>query len=173
MWDDFAAAQRLVRGRPCVVVATNDAGADPRSGRIDHWVTMHTDKLAAWKLQRWRHGGSGDYVTWSRPETPEGVDRLLPQRGVGSIGLLATWVALQVAERAILCGVPMDLSPHFLPDSPRDNWNAYAMEFREAWVRYADELRPRVRSLSGWTGELLGTPDVAWLDGAESAKLAA
>ena len=38
-----------------------------------------------------------------------------------------------------------------------------AGNYRKGWVEHATTMNGRVRSMSGWTAELLGQPDAAWL----------
>jgi len=62
-------------------------------------------------------------------------------------------------ERIILCGVPMDETPHFRRKEP---WlDCY--RYRKAWDKNAKRLRERTRSMGGWTWELLGEPTEEWL----------
>lgn len=152
LWCDLGA---LEVWKPDVVIATNDAIA-AYPDRIDHAVTLHPEKLVRWRMERWKNRGNGDYETWSRPDTPDGVDRTLSGWSSGSSGMLAVGVALSVgADSVVLAGVPMQAgAAHFFDPSP---WND-VWHHREAWEKRADELRGRVWSLSGWTRDLLGAP---------------
>jgi hypothetical protein len=153
LWRDLAS---LGRWTPELVVATNDAIA-AYSHRIDHAATLHPEKLVGWRLDRWRNGGNGEYLTWSR-RNPELVDRILTGWNQGSSGMFAVGVALEMgAERVVLAGVPMTETPHFHSPAP---WEG-VRHHRDAWEKRADEMRGRVVSCSGWTRELLGGPDEA------------
>lgn len=152
LWRDLDA---LGRWTPDIVVATNDAIA-AYPGRIDQAATLHPEKLTHWRMERWKNRGNGDYQTWSRSDTPEGVDRTLSGWSSGSSGMLAVGVAFEVgAESVVLAGVPIQAeAAHFFDPSP---WEG-VQHHREAWEKRADELRGRVWSLSGWTRTLLGAP---------------
>jgi hypothetical protein len=154
IWRDLAS---LGRWAPDLVIATNDAGT-VYPHRIDAWATLHPEKLVGWRLDRWRNGGNGDYLTWSR-RNPELVDRILTGWNQGSSGMFAVGVALEMgAERVILAGVPMQAeAAHFFDPAP---WDA-VHHHRDAWEKRADQMRGRVVSCSGWTRELLGGPDEA------------
>lgn len=54
----------------------------------------------------------------------------------------------------VLCGMPMDDRPHYW-DEGRQPWKA-CETFRPAWQALAPEYRARMRSMSGWTREMLG-----------------
>lgn len=139
-----------------VTVAVNRA-AISYTGHVDHWVTLHPEKLRHWKMMRAAAGGSDGYVTWSRRE-PRLVHRIAPHVWGGGSGLLAVRVALEEigADRVVLCGMPMDNGPHC---GESDDWGQ-ADRFRPDWEGRAPNLRGRVVSMSGWTRELLGGPEV-------------
>ncbi|MCH8936060.1 MAG: hypothetical protein IIB90_10060 [Gemmatimonadetes bacterium] len=85
----------------------------------------------------------------------------------GASGMLAIQVASVLGvRRAVLCGIPMDTTPHF-PESvihkSTDKWMAVAGHWR-AWVRHLDKIKGWVRSMSGRTMEVLGgRPTAEWL----------
>jgi hypothetical protein len=67
------------------------------------------------------------------------------------------------ATSAVLAGVPLDYRQgHFNKAAP---W-ADGANYRKGWVDHVADMI-NVRSMSGWTRELLGAPDAAWLDGAD------
>ena len=158
---DAEAALRLFR--PDVLIATNHAGREwPEP--FDHWVSYHVEKFPRWTAEREKRGHPGGYRLWC-PKTAakvlEGVGRL--ENWGGSSGLLAAGpLALIVlgCERVVLAGVPLDArGAHF--DDPRP-WTV-AKNYQSAWTRHYPTLRDRVRSMSGWTMELLGAPTEDWL----------
>ncbi len=63
-------------------------------------------------------------------------------------------------DRMVLCGVPLDPAEAHYDDDKR--W-ADAGNYRRGWVTHKDEMSS-VRSMSGWTSQLLGAPDREWLD---------
>jgi len=155
------------------IIATNDAGV-VYPGHLNHWVTLHPEKMPAWWDQRLRHRLEPPDKVWFHRESSEFIlpHEVLPDWG-GSSGLLATQVALKLgSKKIVLCGVPMESTQHFFSERKLLGVTRY----REGWVNYLSELTERVRSMSGWTAQLLGEPDDVWLktqgenaDGAQSS----
>jgi hypothetical protein len=148
---------------PDVVIATNETGRDLK-GQLDHWVSMHPDKLGRWLEER-RKAGRHDPVLW-RPRHKQPPYKL-PMRDVaswgGSSGLMMVTLAVIVLEvdRAVLAGVPIEVEgAHYFSNKP---W-AEAPRYRAAWLRYLPRMRNRVKSASGWTRTLLGEPTPEWFD---------
>jgi hypothetical protein len=79
----------------------------------------------------------------------------------GSSGLFMVKIALEEGfTHIILCGVPMDVDAnHITRHKP---WHG-APGFARGWHRHMQELKPFVRSMSGWTQQVLGAPDMLWL----------
>ncbi len=167
LWDDLAKPGQLVGGPwPGLALAVNDSGY-AYERRIDCWVTLHPANLEGWMAKREAAGFSMDFETWGgvwRTGTDDSnsplVDHVFPVRRVGSSGYHAVEVALHLgAARVVTCGIPMDGQPHFFGTA----WVS-AMAHRDAWAASVKEFDGRVRSMSGWTAELLGTPDAEWLN---------
>lgn len=161
--DDWAAAIDLFA--PDYVVACNDAGTI-WPGRLDAWVTLHPDKMRGWRDARASNGFEpaieylvhGDRIQrWC-----DLVEFRFPgQQSSGSSGMMAAKVALHDlgADRAVLAGIPMDREPHFFD---AEIWQA-ATGYHGVWDQLSGFDRDRVRSMSGWTAQHLGTPDAEWL----------
>lgn len=174
VWEDVRQLREMVTGAPVPgptgsgtdiewpgpVIAVNDVGS-VYLGRIDHWVSLHPWKFATWRPRRSAIGGNENYLTWTQQgERGMPCDRYCDQRGAGSSGLLAVRVAEKLgATRIVLCGVPMDPQAHYFDSAP---WMEVS-RYKAAWEMYAPELREHVRSMSGWTRNLLGTPSAEWL----------
>ena len=167
LWRDLQALSEIMDGRwPHMVVAVNDAGWAYRFP-IDHWVTLHGEKYPVWREMRRQLGYPMDYRVWggtwvtgSDDSKFTWIDEVLPVTRVGSTGLHAVDVALfKGAERIITVGIPMDGSGHFFDPTPWDS----AMAHRDAWIESAEAFSDTVRSMSGWTADLLGSPDRAWI----------
>lgn len=169
VWDDVAAYKGPVDG----VVACNDVGAE-WPGELDGWASLHPNKFiqAGWIAKREANGyppakrifGHARSVQRMRRELlPENIEApatdLTEKLGSGSSGLFAAEVALCELrfDRVVLCGVPLDRAPHFFggPD-----WDQHD-RFRRRWIKLPEEARNRMGSMSGWTRELLGGPDMA------------
>jgi hypothetical protein len=189
VWEDVAKLEAIM-GRPWdgLVIAVNDIGSHwPH--RIDHWCTLHPEKLAAWMGARKKNGHSDGYITWTRDNrvrrgkgTPE-----VPHRQIGSgkgqiqggaSGMLAVAVAYELkCTHVVLCGVPMDRTPHFAESTVHQKgriWNSSQSHLR-AWQKQdvLSKLKGRCKSMSGETLKLLGAPDRAWLADCLSCKVAA
>lgn len=129
-------------------------------------VTLHPDLLAKWMLGR------------RAKQFPEPTD-IFVHRAFrdctyfqptwrGSVSLFAVEIARKRYgyDRIALCGCPMTISgSHFERNRP---WHD-AARFRNGWTDAMQELKPYVRSFSGWTKEIFGEPSIEWLqrDGAE------
>lgn len=169
VWDDVEAALKL--GTYAGAVACNDIGA-AWPGKLDAIVSLHAEKLGMWAERRRRAG----YVLPERilthhqarsgripPAVTGTTEFKFPgQIETGSSGLFALKVALDDCgfDRAVLCGVPMQMMPgHFFDASPWDGANAHKL----GWNQALPIIKNRARSMSGWTAELLGSPDKEWL----------
>ena len=156
VWQD--AERALEMAEFDAVIATNDAGAR-WSGRLDHWCTLHREKLPRWEKERRLRGYPGGYVRWGHAADKR-VDRVTTDWR-GSSGLFAVKVAIELGySRIVLAGVPMAADgAHFFSD---EAWTA-ARGYLSAWNVRAKEMAGRVRSMSGWTARLLGEVDERWL----------
>lgn len=143
------------------VLATNDAGwAFPHA--IDHWATLHPDKLSLWTPKR----PGSDYVTWAHYEH-DGVDRVLDHWKGSSTGF-AVRVAYEIGcTRVVLAGAPMEPVPHFLGGDPWEDWEIFREEWTEGLLPKLGDWAENIRSLSGWTRELHGAPTDSWLYGVQ------
>jgi hypothetical protein len=85
------------------------------------------------------------------------VDFILPHSGPsGSSALLGVLAGIKMGyEKLVLCGCPLQGKNR----AGRD----YFKMFADGWkIRY-NQVAPFVRSMSGWTRELLGEPTVDWM----------
>lgn len=159
VWTDSAKALDLFR--PDLTIAVNDMlGA--WLGRLDLFCTLHPEKAERWIRQRRLAGADMDFETWAHARKPNSptIDRVTPDWG-GSSGLFAVKAALECGcDRIVLAGVPMSADgAHFFDASPWSEAKAY----HKAWLNHQAEIALYVRSMSGWTAELLGRPDASWL----------
>lgn len=148
-----------------MLVACNHAARD-WPGRIDHWVSMHPDLFPKWIGERAVAGHPLCEHYWypkHRAVRCPVKDARPIQTWGGSSGLLAVQVALELgAERVMLAGIPINQT--FCHKGDNRYWTE-ARQYRGTWERHAHLLNGRARSFSGWTAELLGVPDQAWIDG--------
>lgn len=159
VWDDYA----KVRPWKGEIMCVNDVGMHLHD-RVRHWVTLHPEYMPGWMSFRKGHlYGSGDSpMTHSNKHKP-GVDVLwqMGQLG-GTSGLYACFVAMLLGyNEIVLAGVPMTGSGHYF-DPP---W--YGSQFADKpsqmvwkWA-HTNIFEGRVKSLSGWTRDLLGAPEVS------------
>jgi hypothetical protein len=159
---DVEAALRLFK--PDLWIATNHAGRD-HPGRVDHWCSFHVELLPKWTEERRAadRPDAGQLWTCTRREPPAGLQVRRTENWGGSSGLLAVTVALELGcSRVVLAGVPMTReAAHYDDAKPwRDAGN-----YRRGWLSKVETMAGRVRSFGGWTAELLGRPDAAWIKG--------
>ena len=161
-------ARALALFKPDYIFCTNDFGVDYPEA-FDHWCTMHPDKLAGWVRARRKAGRPDAKQLWipqhrNPPKELTGLVRQSPSRG-GSSGLLCCMVVLKILNcRAVLAGVPMKVgNAHY--NSPKP-WTD-AVHYISAWRQSQRELDGRIKSMSGWTKELLGEPTPGWLYGSK------
>lgn len=171
VWEDVEAALDL--GEFSGVVACNDAAAH-WPGDLDAAVSLHTHSLPRWLKLRAQRGYPPPAHVFGHLEAkgapiPPGVVtafteyRLPGQSRSGTSGLFAVKAALVDLgfDKAVCCGVPMDAQPHFFGGQ---SWAGGGESWR-GWEQALPFIKDRVRSMSGRTAELLGTPDPEWLAG--------
>jgi hypothetical protein len=171
VWADVERALGL--GSYDVVLACNDMGA-AWPGRLDAHVSLHSNHFGIWLARRRALGhpparrvvGSAAAFA-STPRLPDGITdhvehRFPGQTTTGSSGLFAVKFALDDlgCERAVVCGMPLQTAAgHFHNHAPWTSAEVYQAGWREA----RPHLAGRVRSLGGWTAELLGTADAEFV----------
>lgn len=172
VWADVAAALEL--GEFDGVVACNDVAVE-WPGPLAALVTLHAEKADLWLARRARRGLSaparviGHLEAEGRSQASAAAEliefRFPGQQRTGSSGLFALKVALLDLgfDKALLCGVPMTPAPHFFDAS---DWRG-ANVHRHGWTEALPAIAGRARSMSGWTADLLGRPDPAWLGASE------
>lgn len=144
------------------VFACNEAGAT-WNGDLEAWVSLHPEKFNKWAATRTSKGYS-EAPFWAHrqpdlkiaPPCQVASYKFPEQKISGSSGLFAAKVALVDFGyvRAILCGIPMTSTPHFFDDV---DWKG-AKGFRNGWHEVPTRYKNRMRSMSGWTRVLLGSP---------------
>lgn len=161
------AAVALAMFEPDAICATNNIGIDWEC-RLDYWCTLHPEPCPNWPgivvaLQRRLAAGRNRPQIWShKPAT--GIDRHTPD-WKGSTGLLCV-KALREEDfgRIVTAGVPMSADGgHYYNEH---GW-AQAPRYHDGWRAHLKEVAPFVRSMGGWTQELLGAPTPGWLAGGE------
>lgn len=162
VWRDLDQAKALLGDIRYVVGACNDAGVT-YEGDLEIWATLHPEKLKKWvDLKNFYQPASvvTSFYTHRPHRTLDFPVTIRPEYRPGSSGMYLVDCSLAKGfERVVLCGMPMDPVPHYFD---KKNWD-YAKNYREAWVSAKTEYAGKVRSMSGWTRDLLGGPDSEWL----------
>lgn len=161
VWADYSEYKQ--RGLRADIMAVNDVGVYCEMP-IQHWVSLHPDNLILWRKLLHNHARDFSGMMHTNSHHYENmIDWHMNNIGAYS-GLFAAQVGICLGyQEIILCGVPQDDSGRFF-DPPwvkgltHGTDQASKKSFREAVQRTAD-LRLCVRSMSGWTRELLGGPD--------------
>lgn len=140
------------------------------------WVGLHPEWQAKYSAEREALGKHMLFETVAPPESELGtagkgakIDRRVSYRypemdSSASSGGYAAKIAIEDGfERVVLAGVPMiGDDGHFARGKPWLQRDSFTIGFKKSVPHFAG----RVRSMSGWTAELLGSPDPAWLNGA-------
>lgn len=161
VWRDLERAQTLTEGLDTIIVASNHAGIH-YPGLIDAWATLHHERFADWRAERAGAGRATDYRAFIHAKHRDCPwAEVVPERWSGSSGLYAAQVALEMLRvcGVVLCGVPMDADAgHIARPGP---WSD-PEKFRPGFDAARRENAP-IRSMSGWSADLLGRADGAWL----------
>lgn len=141
------------------IIAVNDAGA--LAPHLDAWATLHPENFDGWMAKRKERCGNDDYKAFSIDST--GPWTKVIDRWAGSSGLYAAQIALQQlgASGVILCGCPLTKKGRHFFDK-NNEWSD-AEVYRKGFKAAFPVIQGKVRSMSGWTRELLGAPSAQWL----------
>lgn len=162
-------AVRAHYGLDLEVFGVNDVGM--YLDRMDHWCSLHSANLEAWKAVRWLHRRSGENVRIHSVHPAPGVevvwDKLTPVFALsGYFAMQLAWV--MGARPIILCGCPGSQVRRFFDAAPRPDFGYGAgpagsdvgiQEQLRAEMRRLPDFRAAVRSLSGWTADFFGRPE--------------
>ena len=142
----------------------------PYKEEIKYFVTYHIEDIEAYKRKRTGDykiiSHTNDFIKYSRErrKKPEwantNVDIVYPhQAPSGSSSLLGTKAALFKLgyNKVVLIGCPMDTG------SIENKAKSYSV-FRKGWLYFKSDLVGKVKSMSGWTKELLGEPTKGWVE---------
>lgn len=169
VYDDLRQAEELL-GEPDIVVAVKDIWVE--YPRVDHVATYHLDRIPA-ELQKRRNLGYKDPKCIWTYRAVRHIRIPLPCDSInmtgGSSGLLGAYVGLKVADKVVLAGIPMDPNmPHYHKRRHGRPWKDATL-YTTHWRQSMPKLQGRVKSMSGWTKELLGEPTLEWLNEADPA----
>jgi len=152
VFEDIEASQELFI--PDAIIAVNDIGIYVEE--IDHWCTMHPEKMPTWEKHREAHGFVKPKM-WTA--TSRGVEGFTLVNSKGGSGILGVNIAKFLgASKIVLAGIPMTQNAHF---NKKSGW-IEATLYRQFWR--GEKSYPKwVRSMSGWTKEMYGSPTEEWL----------
>jgi hypothetical protein len=159
--EDIEAALLLFRSVPLCLCAFDPmlhpdfmsiglSSVDKHLHHIKYMATYHPVQIPEIKKRREAAGGNTDYLVISHEQNP-GVDILEPFiPPTGSSSHLGALAAIRIGyKKIILCGCPLTDTKYKV--------------FQEGWSAKIKQVRVYVRSMSGWTKELLGAPTGEWL----------
>jgi len=147
---------------PDLIIAINDIGMIYKN--VDHWVTKHPAKFPGWIKGREVNKLPPVPTLWTSDhrKIPGGYVIHRTESNDGGSGLLAVRVAVHKlgCTKVVLAGVPLQRQDahYFSVGIP---WKEAGI-YRRGWVQ-AKKLHPFIKSMSGWTKEILGAPTVEWL----------
>jgi hypothetical protein len=106
-----------------VIFAVNDAGM--YLPRVDHWVSLHVDKLLAWRQVRWQEARPGEtlkcHSDTSRPWLDYHWQQLTPQFCLsGYYAMQLAWV--MGCNQIVLCGCPGQSGPRWFEQYARTDF---------------------------------------------------
>lgn len=147
-----------------VVFAVNDAGMYLPG--FSHWVTLHSEKMAAWASVR-ECDASLDQ-RFSTHSVTQGNRVEWVWAGLDPYFGLSGYFAMQIAylmgfDQIILCGCPGDGTPRFF-ESSVGRPDAYAYNDKNIMYQFHNEmnrvpaLKAKVKSMNGWTRHFFGSP---------------
>lgn len=159
--EDLAALPVSVYGYPCEYMAIGLDAVDRYDWPIRYVATYHPEEIPTIRRRR-ESVGNTDYAVIAQEAHP-GVSICIRDwwkgqktRQSGSSALLGVQAALGLGYRKmILCGCPLV--------GVNADKNSYSV-FRFAWETHLPTIRDHVRSMSGWTRELLGAPTEEWIN---------
>lgn len=146
-------------------VAAVNAGGLFWTGKLKLWCSYHYEHMKTFVFTRWAAKLPMDDITYVLDVPVDGLNAVIMTCPFnGSSGMLGMWAGLQMGyPRIVLVGIEMNAErvPVYRPavlGSEGQNDQRYG-HFRPAWEEFSKTPEAaRVRSVAGWTSELLGKP---------------
>uniref|UniRef100_A0A6M3MAM2 Uncharacterized protein n=1 Tax=viral metagenome TaxID=1070528 RepID=A0A6M3MAM2_9ZZZZ len=126
---------------------------------IQH-VTSYHQEFEQFKARRSKAGGNLDYKTHSHKPPADYIWPLVARSPLsGSSAFLGCQAAIGLGyEKIVLCGCPMQ-GKNFINKKATDY-----DKFQKGWVKFAPQMfGDKVKSMSGFTRDLMGFPTKEWL----------
>ena len=162
VFDDLEVA--LEKHSDAVVFAVNDVGMF--LPKLDHWVSLHHDKLAVWKQVRWLTTRHREDTKYHSVDANPAIDYVW--EGLTPLFTLSGYFAMQIAHvmgasRIVLCGCPGAPERRFFEAAKRsdfgygggDDSHGVREQIEKEMARLPD-FKHKVRSTSGWTKTFFG-----------------
>jgi hypothetical protein len=169
VWKDYKEAQTILRNQHVSLLAINDVIVHINED-FDYAATLHPEKVQDWINQRKARNLSPPKKVFSFREYYEAVTDVTDYRwngtdgaySSGSSGLFSIKVGIELGyNKIVLCGIPMDQKlGHFFDENAWEQADLY----KRAWLLNKENLMDKVRSMSGWTREMLGFPTSDWIE---------
>jgi hypothetical protein len=129
--------------------------------RVDYGVNLHPERSIGYMRERAKLKRNTDFEVWAHKSLTSTLPHRVTTDWQGSTGLLAVKIALEEGfDGVVLAGVPMEPSAGHVVRHKA--WQSAQM-FRKGWKVHFGEIESKVKSMSGWTMDLLGTPTTEWL----------
>tara|TARA_R110002020_G_scaffold382741_1_gene593436 strand:+ start:305 stop:817 length:513 start_codon:yes stop_codon:yes gene_type:complete len=156
VWRDAEAAMQMAEFD--AVLAVNHMIRD-WPGRLDYAASLHPEHIEGWMKDR-RGTESAPPAKWGHSGTRvRGLDGIIRDWG-GSSGLFGCQIGMAEGfDRIVVAGVPLTSTPHY-----HAGYSFAAPQYRKGWKDHVEDIRPFVRSMSGWTKSLLGRPTKEWME---------
>lgn len=166
VFDELEIVRSIYGPDDLVVYGVNDVGMYLH--KLDHWVSLHGDNLAAWKNVRWLHDihpSSTKVHTYTQRESAD-YNWLFLTPLLALSGYFAMQIAyLMGCSPIILTGCPGDGTPRFFEHHRRDGFsygNGVGPSDKGIKSQIVGEMArlpkfmDKVRSMSGWTRDFFG-----------------
>lgn len=159
VWEDCQAVFSICT--PDAIFAVKDMMAK-FPARIDYGCTLHPERTDGYLLERARSKYPCGFDVYAHRDYGSKTKHLVTRDWAGSTGLFAVKLAIEQGfSGIILAGVPMQREfGHVARKVP---WEQ-ARDFLNGWSHRKEEIRPFVKSMSGWTRETFGVPTPDWIN---------
>lgn len=149
--DDFEISSSLLKKYDTMAIGGNCL----YKGYIDYMATYHEKDIFAYFNKRKLEKLNTDYLVIHH-EAKENVNIVIPyEPPSGSSALLGSLASINLSyDKIVLCGCPLE--------GKNDKEHPYEI-FRKGWIFHLSKVKDKVRSMSGWTKELLKGPTEEWI----------
>lgn len=155
----FSDLDEAVELRPSHTIIAVNAAAEVVAA--DHLFTLHPEKMEVWRERQFQLTGRWA-PTHSAPRPRPNVDIDFWWESAGGKGT-SGWGAAKMAQamgydEIILCGVPMDAMPYQHRGPAKAFMAPAVLDIYRRAIASETAWHAKVRSMSGWTRQLLGAP---------------